>query len=169
MLEKCLTWRCCHWVHLHPTMRKETERGQTEGRCDDWVVDFPPEWNHMELTSQWSPSCPSVSHCSLGMVAVGSGTEGRSQVHMEHFDSVALTPGPGGEGTGKGGIKKENWVGGGRSMGNWVQKRKSREEKTSQGWELILSYFISDQTGSISSRLVGGYKTGRSAPSSISH
>lgn len=143
MLEKCLTWRCCHWVHLHPTMRKETERGQTEGRCDDWVVDFPPEWNHMELTSQWSPSCPSVSHCSLGMVAVGSGTEG--QVHMEHFDSVALTPGPGGEGTGKGGIKKENWVGGGRSMGNWVQKRKSREEDISGvGTDTVLFYIRSN-------------------------
>lgn len=35
---------------------------------------------------------------------MGSGTEG--QVHMEHFDSVALTPGPGGEGTGKGGDKE---------------------------------------------------------------
>lgn len=143
MLEKCLTWRCCHWVHLHPTMRKEMERGQTEGRCDDWVVDFPPEWNHMELTSQWSPSCPSVSHCSLGMVAVGSGTEGRSQVHMEHFDSVALTPGPGGEGTGKGGIKKENWVGGGRSMGNWERGRVGKRRHLRGGnWYCPILYQI---------------------------
>lgn len=86
--------------------RKETERGRTERRCDDWVVDFPPEWNHMELTSQRSPFCPSVSRCSLEVAAEGSGTERRSQVHTERFDRVALTPEPGGEGTGRGGKKK---------------------------------------------------------------
>lgn len=80
------------------TMR-ETERDQTEWRCDDWVIGFPPEWNHMEPTNQRSPSCPSTHRCSLGTVAVGSGTEGWSQVHMEHFDRVALTPEPGEEGT----------------------------------------------------------------------
>ena len=69
--------------------RKETERDQTECWCDGWVIDFPPEWNHMELTNQRSPSCLSVNHCSLGTAAVGSGTEGWSQVHMEHFDRVA--------------------------------------------------------------------------------
>ncbi len=79
--------------------RRETERDQTECRCDDWVIDFPPEWNHMEPTNRRSPSCPSVSRCSLGTVAVGSGTEGWSQVRMERFDRVALTPEPGGEGT----------------------------------------------------------------------
>lgn len=80
------------------TMR-ETEREQTEWWCDDWVIDFPPEWNHMEPTNRRSPSCPPLNRCSLGMVAAGSGTEGRSQVHMEHFDRVALTPASGEEGT----------------------------------------------------------------------
>lgn len=28
------------------------ERVQTECPCDDLVIYFPPEWNHMELTSQ---------------------------------------------------------------------------------------------------------------------
>lgn len=79
--------------------RKETERDQIECWCDDWVIDFPPEWNHTELTNRRSPSCSSVSRCSLGTVAVGSGTEGWSQVHMEHFDKVALTLEPGEEGT----------------------------------------------------------------------
>lgn len=60
---------------------------------------------------------------------------------MEHFDKVALTPEPGEEGT--------------------VIERRGEErrkgEKMSQGRELILSYFISDQTRSIQSRLVGGF------------
>lgn len=133
--------------------RKETERDQTECLCDDWVIDFPPEWNHMELTNRRSPSCPSVNRCSLGTVAAGSGTEGWSQVRMEHFDRVALTPEPGEGGTaiGQRGRGKEN------GLENWEQRGKKggggkegrEREKMSQGQELILSYFISYQTRSI--------------------
>ena len=57
-------------------------------------------WNHTGQTSQRSLSCPSVCRCSPGMASEGPETEGRSQVHMEHFDRVALTPEPEGEGTG---------------------------------------------------------------------
>lgn len=87
------------------------ERDQTECWCDDWVIDFPPEQNHMELTNQRSPSCSSVSRCSLGTAAVGSGTEGWSQVHTEHFDRVALTLEPGEVGTagGWGGVEGVKW------------------------------------------------------------
>lgn len=91
--------------------RRETERDQTECWRDDWVIDFPPEQNHMELTNQRSPSCSSVSRCSLGTAAVGSGTEGWSQVHTEHFDRVALTLEPGEVGTagGWGGVEGVKW------------------------------------------------------------
>lgn len=94
-----LTLRCCRWAHLHLMTMKETEKEQTGWWCDDWVIDFPPGWNHTEPTNQRSPFCSSLNHCNLGIVAVGSGTEGWSQVHMEHFDKVALIPEPGEEGT----------------------------------------------------------------------
>ena len=71
--------------------RRETERHQTECWCDDWVIGFRPEQNRTELTNQRSLSCLSLNRCSLGTAALGSGTEGRSQVHMVHFDRGALT------------------------------------------------------------------------------
>lgn len=71
-------------------MRRETERVQIECWCDDWVTGFLLEMNHMEPTTQRSPSYSELNRCNLGMAMVGSGTEGRSQVHMEHFDRVAL-------------------------------------------------------------------------------
>lgn len=40
---------------------------------------------------------------------VGSGTEGWDQVHMEHFDRVALIPEHGEEGTVVGQERREGW------------------------------------------------------------
>lgn len=70
--------------------RRETGRAQTECCCDGWVTDFHPEQNRTEQTTQRIPSCSSSNRCSLDVAVVGSGTEGRGQVHMEHFDRVAL-------------------------------------------------------------------------------
>lgn len=100
-------------------MRKERERDPTVCQCGDWVIDFPPEWNHTELTNRRSPSCLSANRCSLALVVVGSGTEGWSQVHMEHFDTVALPLEPGEEGT--------DWIEG------WGGCKGTREEREGTG------------------------------------
>lgn len=85
-----LTLHCCHWVRLHLMKRRETGRAQTERCCDGWVTDFHPEQNRTEQTTQRIPSCSSSNRCTLDVALVGFGTEGRGQVHMEHFDRVAL-------------------------------------------------------------------------------
>lgn len=69
--------------------RRETERAQTERCCDGWATDFHPEQNRTEQTTQRIPSCSPSNRCTLDVAVVGSGIEGRGQVHMEHFDRVA--------------------------------------------------------------------------------
>lgn len=62
---------------------------QTGCCCDGWVSDFPPEQSHTGQTTRRIPSCLSLSRCTLGAAATGSGTGGRGQVRMEGFDMVA--------------------------------------------------------------------------------
>lgn len=129
--------------------RRETGRLQTECYCDGWVTDFHSEQNRTEQTTQRIPSCPSLNHCTLGVAAAGSGTEGQGQVRMEGFDMVALALEIGEVGTTAGkkrrqktlkreekrpnmtSVSSHNLVGG-LSLGN------SNQTKELLGWEEVI-------------------------------
>lgn len=75
------------------------------------------------------------------MVVAGSGTRGRSQVHMKHFERVALTLASGEEGT----VVERDW-------GEWAWyhfrsgiilgvETQVMKDKMSQEQELLQSYF----------------------------
>lgn len=116
--------------------RRERGRGQTEGRCDDWVTGSRPEWNRTEPTTPRSPSCWQVNRCSLGMAAVvRSGTEGRSQVQTEHSDRAALTLVPGEGGTVTGWKRRKE----GSRIGTHAVQMK-RWDSDARGIYLILSW-----------------------------
>lgn len=70
--------------------RRAKARVQTECCCDGWVADSHSEQNRTEQTIQRIPSCSSLTRCTPVVAVVGSGTGGRGQVRMEHFDRVAL-------------------------------------------------------------------------------
>lgn len=83
-------------------------RLRTECCCDGWVTDLPPEQNRTEPTTQRIPSCSPLNHCTLGVVAAGSGTEGRGQVRTEGSDMAALAPETGEVGTTAGQKRRQN-------------------------------------------------------------
>lgn len=70
-------------------MRKERGRDQTECWCDGWAADFHPVWNRTGPTNRRSPSCLSVSRCSLGPAAEVGERGVQREVRMERSDTAA--------------------------------------------------------------------------------